>query len=79
MGFLANENEYSSDGMSQAAPGYVLSRQVPPTRSLALEDDEVVDAGLGELDGGAEAGEAGADDQGVVDVHVGHVRPPARR
>ena len=33
LGFLANENEYSSDGMSQAIPGYVLSRHVPPTRS----------------------------------------------
>ncbi len=32
-GFCANENEYSSDGTSHAAPGYVLSRQVPPTRS----------------------------------------------
>ncbi len=32
-GFCANEKEYSSDGISHAAPGYVLSRQVPPTRS----------------------------------------------
>src|SRR6478752_6373461 len=32
-GFFTNENEYSSDGTSHAAPGYVLSRQVPPTRS----------------------------------------------
>jgi hypothetical protein len=34
VGFLTNENEYSRDGTSHAAPGYVLSRQVPPTRSL---------------------------------------------
>src|SRR3954447_24555864 len=32
-GFLTKENEYSSDGTSHAAPGYVLSRHVPPTRS----------------------------------------------
>src|SRR6478736_4639029 len=32
-GFFTNENEYSSDGTSHAAPGYVLSRHVPPTRS----------------------------------------------
>ncbi len=32
-GFGANENEYRCDGMSHAAPGYVLSRHVPPTRS----------------------------------------------
>ena len=32
--FLTKEYEYSSDGTSHAAPGYVLSRQVPPTRSL---------------------------------------------
>ena len=33
VGFLTNEYEYSSDGTSQLAPGYVVSRQVPPTRS----------------------------------------------
>src|SRR3954469_8265317 len=32
-GFFTNENEYSRDGTSHAAPGYVVSRQVPPTRS----------------------------------------------
>ena len=51
-------------------------RVVPPGAADAvgaLEDDEVVDAGLGQLDRGAEAGEAGTDDQGVVDaVAVGH-------
>src|SRR6478735_8689959 len=29
----AKENEYRSDGASQAAPGYVLSRQTPPSPS----------------------------------------------
>ena len=33
VGFLTNEYEYSSEGTSQLAPGYVVSRQVPPTRS----------------------------------------------
>ena len=32
-GFCSNENEYRYDGMSQAQPGYVLSRQVPPRSS----------------------------------------------
>ena len=30
-GFGANEYEYSADGTSHAQPGYVLSRQVPPS------------------------------------------------
>src|ERR1700742_96792 len=34
VGFLTKEYEYSSEGTSQLAPGYVVSRQVPPTRSL---------------------------------------------
>src|SRR5690606_11771290 len=29
-GFCAKENEYIADGTSQAHPGYVLARQVPP-------------------------------------------------
>ena len=65
---MTNEYEYSSDGTSHAAPGYVLSRHVPPTRSDALQDDEVVDAGLGEFDRRADSGEAGADDDRVVDA-----------
>jgi hypothetical protein len=32
-GFGAKENSYRCDGMSQAAPGYVLWCQTPPTRS----------------------------------------------
>ena len=51
-------------------PGYVLSRQVPPTRSAAFEDDDVLDAGLAQLDRRAEAGEAGADDQRGVACDV---------
>src|SRR5690606_32521867 len=33
LGFCSNENEYMCDWMSQAQPGYVLSRHVPPTSS----------------------------------------------
>ena len=46
-------------------------RVVPPGAAdavAALQDDEIVDAGLGELDRRADAGESGADDEGVVDV-----------
>jgi hypothetical protein len=32
-GFGLNEKEYTGAGTSTAHPGYVLSRQVPPTRS----------------------------------------------
>ena len=42
-GLGANENEYRLDGMSQAAPGYWLSRQVPPTsaaRSRITKSDK---------------------------------------
>src|SRR5258708_4430705 len=31
--FCSNEKQYENDGTSQAAPGYVFSRQVPPSRS----------------------------------------------
>ena len=42
----------------------MLSRQVPPTRLALVDDEEVGEAVLVELDGGAEAGEAGAHDEG---------------
>ena len=38
---------------------------------VALDEDEVVDSGSGEFDGGADAGEAGTDDECVVGV-LGH-------
>ena len=66
-GWARTRTSTGATGRRSAQPGYVLNHHVPPTCVAALEHDEVLDAGLAQLDRHAQAGEAGADD-GDVDL-----------